>query len=297
MLTRMPELAQPAQLGPDKSAWACTLPQELALYRVHAAGSTTYLFKWKGLDFEDCTWEEAADVEVFGFEEHVEAFHQLQSIEVTAKELEASQQKDSDAGAAANGVKNGVKVDASGAKDGRTYSATPDFLAGGELHPYQLDGLNWLLLRVRRGQSMILADEMGLGKTVQTIALLACMRCGRPTVMSSCSCMQTQRCVDAPCVFHAAGLHAFQPAATNVTLAIELAVLLQGKVSCKLDCLYWSQACLQSGWQRSSLQTIWTTVRHCSSAYALCRNGAASDVSCRPVHASRWAALEIVHRP
>lgn len=37
------------------------------------------------------------------------------------------------------------------------FQATPTFLTGGALHPYQLDGLNWLLMRHKRGQNMILA--------------------------------------------------------------------------------------------------------------------------------------------
>lgn len=37
------------------------------------------------------------------------------------------------------------------------FQATPTFLTGGALHPYQLDGLNWLLMRHKRGQNIILA--------------------------------------------------------------------------------------------------------------------------------------------
>uniref|UniRef100_A0A667X0X0 DNA helicase n=1 Tax=Myripristis murdjan TaxID=586833 RepID=A0A667X0X0_9TELE len=41
------------------------------------------------------------------------------------------------------------------------------------LKPYQLIGLNWLLLLHQHKLSGILADEMGLGKTIQAIAFLA----------------------------------------------------------------------------------------------------------------------------
>ncbi|GLE00408.1 hypothetical protein PINS_up009165 [Pythium insidiosum] len=41
-----------------------------------------------------------------------------------------------------------------------------------ELKPYQVVGLNWLLLLCENGLSGVLADEMGLGKTVQTISFL-----------------------------------------------------------------------------------------------------------------------------
>jgi SWI/SNF-related matrix-associated actin-dependent regulator of chromatin subfamily A member 5 len=46
----------------------------------------------------------------------------------------------------------------------------------GELRPYQLDGLNWLIQLYEKGLSGILADEMGLGKTVQTISLIAFLK-------------------------------------------------------------------------------------------------------------------------
>merc|ERR1719383_834030 len=41
------------------------------------------------------------------------------------------------------------------------------------LTPYQMIGLNWLVLMHKQSLNGILADEMGLGKTIQTIAFLA----------------------------------------------------------------------------------------------------------------------------
>ena len=40
------------------------------------------------------------------------------------------------------------------------------------MHPYQLEGLNWLRFSWAQGTDTILADEMGLGKTVQTAVFL-----------------------------------------------------------------------------------------------------------------------------
>ncbi|GFH27683.1 uncharacterized protein HaLaN_26047, partial [Haematococcus lacustris] len=51
----------------------------------------------------------------------------------------------------------------------RKFSGTPDWLRGGQLHGYQLEGLNWLFHKWSSG------DNMGLGKTVQAIALLAAL--------------------------------------------------------------------------------------------------------------------------
>ena len=51
-------------------------------------------------------------------------------------------------------------------------SRSPEYF-GYKLMPFQLVGLNWLLLLHRHHNNGVLADEMGLGKTVQTCALFA----------------------------------------------------------------------------------------------------------------------------
>ena len=50
-----------------------------------------------------------------------------------------------------------------GAKREKRFAATPAFLAGGQLHGYQVEGVNWLCHAWDRRQHVILADEMGLG--------------------------------------------------------------------------------------------------------------------------------------
>ncbi|XP_065142022.1 chromodomain-helicase-DNA-binding protein 4a [Paramisgurnus dabryanus] len=54
------------------------------------------------------------------------------------------------------------------------FDRQPEYLdtTGGTLHPYQLEGLNWLRFSWAQGTDTILADEMGLGKTVQTAVFL-----------------------------------------------------------------------------------------------------------------------------
>ncbi|KAJ7019581.1 SNF2 family DNA-dependent ATPase [Mycena alexandri] len=52
----------------------------------------------------------------------------------------------------------------------------PKLITGATLHPYQLEGLQWMLGLDEQGISGILADEMGLGKTLQTIAFCAHLR-------------------------------------------------------------------------------------------------------------------------
>jgi hypothetical protein len=130
-------------------------------------------------------------VEEHDFEAYVEAFQALKPIEQAAEELKAARAK----------VRKAEKEEArvkGGKKDARTFQSTPDFLAGGILHPYQLEGLNWLLLCFKRKQNMILADEMGLGKTIQSIAFLASLRfvtsCALFGVGLWCCMLRVARC-------------------------------------------------------------------------------------------------------
>jgi len=54
-------------------------------------------------------------------------------------------------------------------------TAQPSTLAHGQMRPYQLEGLNWMIRLQENGVNGILADEMGLGKTLQTISILVYM--------------------------------------------------------------------------------------------------------------------------
>jgi SWI/SNF-related matrix-associated actin-dependent regulator of chromatin subfamily A member 5 len=51
--------------------------------------------------------------------------------------------------------------------------AQPSLIKFGQLRPYQLEGLNWMIRLQDNGINGILADEMGLGKTLQSISVLA----------------------------------------------------------------------------------------------------------------------------
>ena len=61
----------------------------------------------------------------------------------------------------------------------------------GSLHPYQLEGLNWLFHKWCAREAVILADEMGLGKTVQV---------GRACVFGGGMCVWGWACVCGLCV-------------------------------------------------------------------------------------------------
>jgi len=48
----------------------------------------------------------------------------------------------------------------------------PEMLVAGQMRPYQMKGLEWMVSLFNNKLNGILADEMGLGKTLQTISLL-----------------------------------------------------------------------------------------------------------------------------
>lgn len=54
-------------------------------------------------------------------------------------------------------------------------SAQPSYVTG-EMRPYQIKGVNFLIHHFDHGIGCILADEMGLGKTLQTLAFLAYLK-------------------------------------------------------------------------------------------------------------------------
>ena len=55
------------------------------------------------------------------------------------------------------------------------FTESPGYVHG-QLRPYQIQGLNWLISLHENNLSGILADEMGLGKTLQTISFLGYLR-------------------------------------------------------------------------------------------------------------------------
>ena len=55
----------------------------------------------------------------------------------------------------------------------------------GELRPYQLDGVKWLMTLYKYSLGGILADDMGLGKTIETIAFINAIKSDKPILIVS----------------------------------------------------------------------------------------------------------------
>ncbi|KAJ8751171.1 hypothetical protein K2173_016352 [Erythroxylum novogranatense] len=110
-----------------------------------------YLVKWQGLSYAEATWEKDKDI----------AFAQDAVDEYKAREAAMAVQ--------------GKMVDLQrkkGKASLRKLDEQPEWLRGGKLRDYQLEGLNFLVNSWRNDTNVILADEMGLGKTVQSVSML-----------------------------------------------------------------------------------------------------------------------------
>ncbi|KAG9443646.1 hypothetical protein H6P81_014986 [Aristolochia fimbriata] len=110
-----------------------------------------YLVKWRGLSYAEATWEKDTDI----------GFAQDAIDEYKAREVAMAVQ--------------GKMVDLQRKKSKaslRKLDEQPEWLKGGKLRDYQLEGLNFLVNSWRNDTNVILADEMGLGKTVQSVSML-----------------------------------------------------------------------------------------------------------------------------
>ncbi|PRQ42235.1 putative DNA helicase chromatin regulator PHD family [Rosa chinensis] len=117
-----------------------------------------YLVKWQELPYDECYWEVEADI--YTFQPEIEKFHRIQSRSHKLSGKQKSSLKDA--------LESKKKQ-----KEFQQFEHSPEFLSGGTLHPYQLEGLNFLRFSWSKQTPVILADEMGLGKTIQSIAFLA----------------------------------------------------------------------------------------------------------------------------
>ncbi|XVE71251.1 hypothetical protein DITRI_Ditri10aG0135600 [Diplodiscus trichospermus] len=120
-----------------------------------------YFVKYKELSYDECYWEFESDISAF--QPEIERFKKIRS-RTRSRKSSASKQKSSLQDAVESKKKS---------KEFQQYEHSPEFLSGGSLHPYQLEGLNFLRFSWSKQTHVILADEMGLGKTIQSIAFLA----------------------------------------------------------------------------------------------------------------------------
>lgn len=134
-----------------------------------------YLVKWRGLEYEQSTWEMEGDLRKKGFGAVLDHFaNQSQDWVRPLLSLEDPCQEAPDG----EGEKN-LSFLRAGPGGGRLaykpLEAQPPCFKGGSWHDYQLIGINFLRNAWHAGNNVILADEMGLGKTIQTLGFLRCL--------------------------------------------------------------------------------------------------------------------------
>uniref|UniRef100_A0A0N5C749 DNA helicase n=1 Tax=Strongyloides papillosus TaxID=174720 RepID=A0A0N5C749_STREA len=132
-----------------------------------------YLVKWSELSYNDSTWERD-DFDIPGYETAICKYWQHRH-DMTGETIPKSVKKKIEN----KRIEDGITEDDSRKKKvvydiRKKHEVQPDYITetGGTLHPYQLEGINWLRHCYSQNTHAILADEMGLGKTVQAMTFL-----------------------------------------------------------------------------------------------------------------------------
>ncbi|KAK3127929.1 hypothetical protein QOZ80_7AG0580300 [Eleusine coracana subsp. coracana] len=110
-----------------------------------------YLVKWQGLPYAESTWEKDTDIEFA--QDAIDEYKTREAATAILGKTVDFQRKKSKASL-------------------RRLDDQPEWLKGGKLRDYQLEGLNFLVNGWRNDTNVILADEMGLGKTIQSVSML-----------------------------------------------------------------------------------------------------------------------------
>ncbi|XP_034657291.1 chromodomain-helicase-DNA-binding protein Mi-2 homolog isoform X3 [Drosophila subobscura] len=155
--------------------------QRVINHRTARDGSTMYLVKWRELPYDKSTWEEEGD-DIQGLRQAIDYYQDLRA--VCTSENTRSSSKKSKKGRKSKKmelddedrpVKHYTPPPEKPTTDlKKKYEGQPAFLdeTGMQLHPYQIEGINWLRYSWGQAIDTILADEMGLGKTIQTVTFL-----------------------------------------------------------------------------------------------------------------------------
>ncbi|XP_043073968.1 chromodomain-helicase-DNA-binding protein 4a isoform X3 [Puntigrus tetrazona] len=127
-----------------------------------------YLIKWRDLTYDQSTWE-AEDMDVPEFDAYKLQYWNHRELMMGDEGKPGKKMKIKGKLRKLDRPPENPVVDPT-----IKFDRQPEYLdaTGGTLHPYQLEGLNWLRFSWAQGTDTILADEMGLGKTVQTAVFL-----------------------------------------------------------------------------------------------------------------------------
>uniref|UniRef100_A0A8C5A2V3 DNA helicase n=1 Tax=Gadus morhua TaxID=8049 RepID=A0A8C5A2V3_GADMO len=137
-------------------------------HSVDRKNNVHYLIKWRDLTYDQATWE-SEDMDVSEYDVYKVQYWNHRELMMGDEGRPGKKIKLKGKPKRVDRPPDNPVVDPT-----IKFERQPDYLdsTGGNLHPYQLEGLNWLRFSWAQGTDTILADEMGLGKTVQTAVFL-----------------------------------------------------------------------------------------------------------------------------
>uniref|UniRef100_T1JDG0 Uncharacterized protein n=1 Tax=Strigamia maritima TaxID=126957 RepID=T1JDG0_STRMM len=178
-------------------------PEWLQVHRVinHKSfkdGRTLYLVKWRDLPYDLASYEEE-NVDIPDLNRAIDFYLELRALAETngvskkkrSGKLKRSSKSGRDAIDEEVVSRPSLPPEKSLIDTKKKYDRQPEYVdfTGMNLHPYQLEGVNWLRYSWSNGTDTILADEMGLGKTIQTIVFLYSLykegHCRGPFIVSA----------------------------------------------------------------------------------------------------------------
>ncbi|XP_034030390.1 chromodomain-helicase-DNA-binding protein 4 isoform X2 [Thalassophryne amazonica] len=137
-------------------------------HSVDRKNNVHYLIKWRDLPYDQSTWE-SEDMDIPEFDLYKQTYWNHRELMVGEESKLGKKLKKPVKVKKVERPPTNPVVDPT-----IKFDRQPEYLdtTGGTLHPYQLEGLNWLRFSWAQATDTILADEMGLGKTVQTAVFL-----------------------------------------------------------------------------------------------------------------------------
>ncbi|XP_038972307.1 protein CHROMATIN REMODELING 4 [Phoenix dactylifera] len=130
-------------------------PQRVISLSVSKDGTEEALIKWRGLPYDECTWERLDEPVIEKSSHLIAEFKQFESTTLDKDARDDFPRTKGDSNEVVSLVEQ------------------PKELQGGSLFPHQLEALNWLRKCWHKSKNVILADEMGLGKTVSACAFIS----------------------------------------------------------------------------------------------------------------------------
>ncbi|XP_043699525.1 protein CHROMATIN REMODELING 4-like isoform X2 [Telopea speciosissima] len=131
-------------------------PQRVIALRACKDGTTEAFVKWRGLHYDECTWDKLDEPAIEKSSHLIAEFKRFESQTLAKDSAEDDLPK--------NKCQQTEII---------SLEEQPEELKGGSLFPHQLEALNWLRKCWHKLKNVILADEMGLGKTVSACAFIS----------------------------------------------------------------------------------------------------------------------------